>query len=70
MIGLYYYNERKTMNDFNCPDCYDEGMTFEGMNSDHFMTEFCECPLGVSLESEYSEWYADTMMNEYTLENA
>ena len=58
------------MNNFNCPDCYDEGMTFEGMNSDAFLTQFCKCVLGVSLENEYTTWYASNELNEYTLENA
>jgi hypothetical protein len=61
------------MNKYDCFDCffcYDEGMSFEGANSDNFMTKFCSCPLGVSLESEYGEWYAQFEMNEYTLENA
>ena len=60
------------MNKYDCFDCffcYDEGMIFEGMTPDDFVTKFCTCSLGVSLESEYSEWYADTIMNEYTLEN-
>jgi len=26
--------------------------------------------LGVSLETEYTEWYASNELNEYTLENA
>lgn len=58
------------MNNFNCPDCYDEGMVFDGMNSDTFITDFCVCHLGVSLADEYNEWYASTEYNEYTLENA
>jgi hypothetical protein len=61
------------MNKYDCFDCffcYDEGMTFEGMTPDHFMTQFCSCPLGVSLENEYTEWYASSELNEYTLENA
>jgi hypothetical protein len=53
-------------------DCYDEGVLFFGNGGEEYDTEFCECALGVSLENEYTEWYAQNEMNEYTreLENA
>ena len=58
------------MNNFNCRECYDEGVLFWGNNHGEFDSEFCECALGVSLENEYTEWYASNELNEYTLENA
>jgi hypothetical protein len=58
------------MNTFNCPDCYDEGVLFFGNGGEEYDTEFCVCSLGVSLENEYTEWYASNELNEYTLENA
>ena len=58
------------MNNFNCHDCYDEGVLFFGNNNGDYDSEFCECAMGVSLETEYCEWYASTIMNEYELENA
>ena len=51
-------------------DCYDEGVLFWGNGHGEFDSEFCECALGVSLENEYTEWYASNELNEYTLENA
>jgi hypothetical protein len=58
------------MNNFNCFECYDEGVLFFGNNYGDYDSEFCECAKGVELENEYCEWYASTIMNEYTLENA
>ncbi len=58
------------MNNFNCHDCYDEGVLFWGNSNQEYDSEFCECAKGVELENEYCEWYAENMMNEYTLENA
>ncbi len=58
------------MNNFNCRDCYDEGVLFWGSTNGEYDSEFCECALGVSLENEYTEWYASNELNEYTLENA
>jgi hypothetical protein len=58
------------MNNFNCYDCYDEGVLFWGNSNEEYDSEFCECAKGVELENEYCEWYAENMMNEYTLENA
>jgi hypothetical protein len=58
------------MNNFNCRDCYDEGVLFWGSTNGEYDSEFCECALGVSLENEYTVWYASNEMNEYTLENA
>ncbi len=58
------------MNNFNCYDCYDEGVLFWGNSNQEYDSEFCECAKGVELENEYCEWYAENMMNEYTLENA
>ncbi len=58
------------MNDFNCRDCYDEGVLFWGSTNGEYDSEFCECALGVSLENEYIAWYASSELNEYTLENA
>ena len=57
------------MNDFKCYECYDEGVLFWGNGHGEFDSEFCECAKGVSLESEYAEWYAYSNFNEYTLEN-
>jgi hypothetical protein len=58
------------MKDFNCRDCYDEGVLFWGSTNGEYDSEFCECALGVSLENEYIAWYASNELNEYTLENA
>jgi hypothetical protein len=58
------------MNNFNCHECYDEGVLFWGNNHGEFDSEFCECNKGVSLYNEYAEWYASSELNEYTLENA
>ena len=58
------------MNNFNCRDCYDEGVLFWGSTNGEYDSEFCECALGVSLENEYIAWYASNELNEYTLENA
>jgi len=54
----------------DCVDCYDEGVLFWGNGHGEYDTDFCECNKGMSLESEYSEWYASTVMNEYYKENA
>ena len=54
----------------DCVDCHDEGVIFWGNSGGEYDTDFCECAKGVSLESEYSEWYASTVMNEYYKENA
>jgi hypothetical protein len=51
-------------------DCYDEGVLFWGNGHGEYDTDFCECTLGMSLETEYTEWYASNELNEYTLENA
>ena len=58
------------MNNWNCRECYDEGVLFWGNNHGEFDSEFCECDKGVSLYSEYATWYASNELNEYTLENA
>ena len=58
------------MNDWNCRDCYDEGVLFFGNGHEEFDSEFCECAKGVSLETEYTEWYAESVMNEFYKENA
>jgi hypothetical protein len=58
------------MNNFNCHDCYDEGVLFFGNNHSEYDSEFCECAKGLELETEYCEWYANTIMNDYYLENA
>lgn len=58
------------MNNFNCRECYDEGVLFWGNGHGEFDSEFCECDKGVSLYNEYAEWYASSELNEYTLENA
>ena len=54
----------------DCVDCHDEGVLFWGNGHGEYDTDFCECNKGVSLENEYSEWYASTIMNEYYKENA
>ena len=54
----------------DCVDCHDEGVIFWGNSGGEYDTDFCECAKGVSLESEYSEWYAETVMNEFYKENA
>jgi len=54
----------------DCVDCHDEGVIFWGNTGGEYDSEFCECASGVSLESEYSEWYAETVMNEFYKENA
>jgi hypothetical protein len=51
-------------------DCYDEGVLFWGNNHGEYDTDFCECAKGLQLETEYTEWYAESIMNEYTKENA
>jgi hypothetical protein len=58
------------MNNWNCHECYDEGVLFFGNGHEEFDSEFCECAKGVSLETEYTEWYAETVMNEFYKENA
>ena len=58
------------MNNWDCMDCYDEGVLFWGNGHGEYDTDFCECDKGVSLYNEYMEWYASNEMNEYTLENA
>jgi hypothetical protein len=58
------------MNNWDCMDCYDEGVIFWGNSGGEYDSEFCECAKGVSLENEYVAWYASNEMNEYTLENA
>ena len=58
------------MNNFNCRECYDEGVLFWGNNHGEFDSEFCECDKGVSLYNEYAEWFASSELNEYTLENS
>lgn len=54
----------------DCVDCHDEGVLFWGNGHGEYDTDFCECNKGVSLESEYSEWYAESIMNEFYKENA
>jgi hypothetical protein len=54
----------------DCVDCHDEGVIFWGNSGGEYDTDFCECNKGVSLESEYAEWYASSVMNEYYKENA
>jgi hypothetical protein len=54
----------------DCVDCHDEGVLFWGNGHGEYDTEFCECNKGVSLENEYSEWYAESIMNENYKENA
>ncbi len=58
------------MNNWECRECYDEGVLFWGNSHGEFDSEFCECNKGVSLYNEYAAWYANNEMNEYTLENA
>jgi hypothetical protein len=58
------------MNNWNCHECYDEGVLFFGNGHEEFDSEFCECAKGVSLETEYTEWYAESIMNEFYKENA
>jgi hypothetical protein len=58
------------MNNWNCHECYDEGVLFFGNGHEEFDSEFCECVKGMTLENEYCEWYASNELNEYTLENA
>ena len=55
-----------------CYTCYDEGVIFQGMDTDNFITDFCDCAKGVSLENDYVVWYAENEINEYTkeMENA
>ena len=57
------------MNNWNCYDCYDEGVIFWG-GADNFDSEFCECAKGKELENEYCEWYSESIMNEFYKENA
>ena len=54
----------------DCVDCHDEGVIFWGNSGGEYDSEFCECAKGVSLETEYTEWYAESVMNEYYKENA
>ena len=58
------------MNNWDCYDCYDEGVLFFGNGGEDFDSEFCVCDKGVSLENKYCEWYAESVMNEYYKENA
>jgi hypothetical protein len=51
-------------------DCYDEGVLFWGNNHGEYDTDFCECNKGVTLATEYTEWYAESIMNEFYKENA
>jgi hypothetical protein len=56
-----------------CYQCYDEGVIFQGMDSDNFITDFCsDCEKGQGLANDYSVWYAENEMNEHTkeMENA
>ena len=54
-----------------CYTCYDEGIIFQGMNTDSFITDFCnDCEKGTAIAIEYTLWYAENEMNEYTKENA
>ena len=54
----------------DCVDCHDEGVIFWGNSGGEYDSEFCECAKGVSLETEYTEWYAESVMNEFYKENA
>jgi hypothetical protein len=54
----------------DCVDCYDEGIVLWGNSSEEYDSEFCECSKGVELENDYSEWYAETVMNDFYKENA
>ncbi len=54
----------------DCVDCHDEGVIFWGNSGGEYDSEFCECSKGNELENAYSEWYAETMMNEFYKENA
>ena len=54
----------------DCVDCHDEGVLFWGNGHGEYDTEFCEFNKGVSLESEYAEWYSESIMNENYKENA
>jgi len=54
----------------DCVDSNDEGVIFWGNSGGEYDSEFCECNKGVSLESEYAEWYAESVMNEFYKENA
>jgi hypothetical protein len=58
------------MNNWDCRECYDEGVLFFGNGHEEFDSEFCDCAKGVSLENDYVVWYANNELNEYTLENA
>jgi hypothetical protein len=51
-------------------DCYDEGVLFWGNGHGEYDTDFCECNKGVTLATEYTEWYAESIMNEFYKENA
>ncbi len=53
----------------DCVDCHDEGVIFWGNSGGEYDSEFCECNKGVSLASQYAEWYASTVMNEFYKEN-
>jgi hypothetical protein len=60
------------MNNWDCMDCYDEGVLFWGSTNGEYDTDFCECNKGVMLYNEYTAWYASNELNEYTkeMENA
>lgn len=58
------------MNNWDCRECYDEGVLFFGNGHGEFDSEFCDCAKGVSLENDYVVWYANNELNEYKLENA
>ena len=52
-----------------CHTCYDEGVVFHGMNTDGFVSDFCnDCEKGSVLANEYVVWYAENELNEYTRE--
>jgi hypothetical protein len=53
----------------DCVDCHDEGVLFFGNGGEEYDSEFCDCNKGVSLENEYCEWYAESIMNENYKEN-
>ena len=52
-----------------CFECLDSG-SIGWANGEDFDTEFCTCAEGVKLENEYSEWYSESVMNEFYKENA
>jgi hypothetical protein len=61
--------ETLTNSFLDCTDCYDEGVLFFGNGGEDFDSEFCVCDKGVSLENEYCQWYAESVMNENYKEN-